>query len=159
MTRLEVVCGAGGLLMIAFGAASHSFTGTLSGTLLFLPAGTLLCIGVASLQKDEAIRSPKTAAGLGLIVVCGIGAAVLAYATPEPFFGLLRGKDHARPFLMPDWDVLLGFHLAWTLIALAMTIGLRLVSRPSLERMLAIGLSLFAIYPTIVLICYLSSLR
>ena len=153
LSALHLGFGAGGLLAIALGAALPGLTGTYLFSILLLPAGTLTCGGVALLQRDRP-DSPSVSLGTAIVILGIVALPILALLTAEPFLGL-RVEGGRRAFRMPIWSELLILHLGWTVVAIVTTLGLRLIGRRRrLERDLAVGLTLFGLFPLIGLLIY-----
>jgi hypothetical protein len=154
MSRFEIRFGLLGLGLMVAGGVLHGFTGSAILALLFLPAGTLLMAGVSMIQKRRGEMTPRRALGMTMIGAGCLGAAVLAFFTPDRFLGWATGSQ-LRPFFLPSWLTLLRLHFGWTAAALLVASGARLAGRASIERCLWIGLAVFACYPAIALACYL----
>ena len=152
MSTTHLAFGSLGLFLMAFGAVLPELVGTWAFTLLLLPSGVLLCGGVGLLQRDRPL-STGVVTGMALVVLGTLAVAGLAVVTPELFLGL-RTAGHRRALRFPIWTDLLSLYVGWTIAAILAAVGLRIITGRGLERSIAVGLALFAVFPAIGALLY-----
>jgi hypothetical protein len=149
---LHLGVGVGGLALIVLGAVLPDFLGSWVLSLFLLPLGALLCAGLAWVVREREF-SPQVNIGFVIVGIGVLAITLVSLWTAPPFYGV--GVSGPRPtFRLPPWRELLLLHLVWTVVAIISAVGIRLLARPSVERDLAVGLAVFALYPAIALLTF-----